>query len=420
MTLPTPRSQSTFNRDEDRDNITTIDLDDDDSIYFCDEVEQISLESSEALGTGSTEAWKIVIVDDDLAVHRATQLALNNFQFAGKPLVFFSAYSAEEAKQLIAFEQADAALILLDVVMETHDAGLQVVRYIREELKNQQVRIVLRTGHPGEAPEESVILNYDINDYRLKVELTRQRVITTAIAALRSYRDIMTIAQQKSELMHALKRLQQTQKQLGEYAYTLEMKVAERTIALEKANRELYLLANQDGLTGVANRRCFDNYWLQQWQLLTDRQQPLSLILLDIDCFKSYNDRYGHQAGDECLQKVAQAISQVLRRPTDLAARYGGEEFAVILPNTPLEGARQVTQAIAAIIHNLNIQNLQSSVSDRITLSLGISCTVPHRDIEPKLAISIADKALYQAKEEGRNRYCIYGQPCVSVNSVNP
>lgn len=397
MTLSTSKSQIT----------------DDDLIYFCDEVEQVSLESSEALGISATDTWKIMIVDDDLAVHRATQLALNNFQFAGKSLEFISAYSGEEAKQLIASEQPDIAFILLDVVMETTDAGLQVVRYIREELKNQQVRIVLRTGHPGEAPEESVILNYDINDYKLKVELTRQKMITTAIAALRSYRDIITIAQQKIELTHTLERLQQAQEQLGEYACTLEMKVAERTIALEKANRELYLLANQDGLTGVANRRCFDDYWLQQWQLLSDSQQALSLILLDIDCFKSYNDRYGHLAGDECLQKVAQSISQVLHRPTDLVARYGGEEFAVVLPNTPIEGAAKVAQAISIAVYNLNLQNLQSLVSDRITLSLGISCTVPHGDVEPKLSIAIADKALYQAKEEGRNRYCIYGKSCV-------
>jgi diguanylate cyclase (GGDEF)-like protein len=117
----------------------------------------------------------------------------------------------------------------------------------------------------------------------------------------------------------------------------------------------------------------------------------------------------------ECLQKVSQSISQVLHRPSDLVARYSGEEFAVVLPNTPIEGAVKVAQTIATAIYNLNLQNLQSSVSDRITLSLGISCTVTHRDVEPKLAIAIADKALYQSKEEGRNRYCIYGQSCVLV-----
>lgn len=125
--------------------------------------------------------WKVLIVDDDAAVHQATKLALKNFSFENKHLTLISAYSGEEAKKIIA-DRPDTAFILLDVVMETNDAGLQVVKYIREELKNQRVRVILRTGQPGDAPEESVILNYDINDYKLKVELTRQKLVTTAIA----------------------------------------------------------------------------------------------------------------------------------------------------------------------------------------------------------------------------------------------
>jgi diguanylate cyclase len=409
MTLPTPQSQTALQLDDGQDNIINLD---DDELFFCEENEEAAPQASDMV-QAVTDVWKVIIVDDEPSVHRATQLALKNFRFEGKPLSFFSAYSAEEAKQLIAVTHPDTTFILLDVVMETNDAGLRVVRYIREDLKNQQVRIVLRTGHPGEAPEESVIVNYDINDYKLKVELTRQRMITTAISALRSYRDIIKIEQQKVELNQALEHLQRTQSQLEEYAYTLEMKVAERTVALEKANQELYLLANLDGLTGVANRRCFDEYWQKQWQLLAERQQPLSLILIDIDYFKNYNDRYGHQAGDECLQKVAQGISNVLNRPTDLAARYGGEEFAIALPNTPIAGARRVAKEIVSEIDNLNLPHLQSSISDRITLSMGISCVVPQPYTAWKSAISIADKALYQAKEEGRNRYCVFGESCI-------
>ncbi|MEH1966109.1 sensor histidine kinase [Nostoc sp.] len=157
--------------------------------------------------------WKVLIVDDDVLVHRATILALEDCTFESKPLMFLHAHSAAEAKYLIQ-THPDTALILLDVVMETNDAGLQVVQYIRAELHNHQVRIILRTGQPGEAPEASVILNYDINDYRLKTELTRQKLITVVISSLRSYGNILTIEKQNSELTHALDNLKQTQARL--------------------------------------------------------------------------------------------------------------------------------------------------------------------------------------------------------------
>jgi signal transduction histidine kinase len=157
--------------------------------------------------------WKVLIVDDDVLVHRATILALEDCTFESKPLTFLHAHSGAEAKYLIQIHP-DTALILLDVVMETHDAGLQVVQYIRAELHNHQVRIILRTGQPGEAPEASVILNYDINDYRLKTELTRQKLITVVISSLRSYGNILTIENQNSQLTHALNHLQKTQAQL--------------------------------------------------------------------------------------------------------------------------------------------------------------------------------------------------------------
>ncbi|WP_460206948.1 response regulator [Scytonema sp. NUACC21] len=144
-----------------------------------------------------TDCWKVMIVDDDIYVHQATQLALEDFTFEEKPLNLISAYSAAEAQQLIQ-DNPDTAFILLDVVMETHDAGLKVVQYIREVLKNQTVRIILRTAQPGQAPETSVILNYDINDYKTKLELTQQKLITTTIIALRSYRQLLQAQQPQS------------------------------------------------------------------------------------------------------------------------------------------------------------------------------------------------------------------------------
>jgi diguanylate cyclase len=402
--LPLPNREES---PEDRPiNVMTSDTDDDD-ILFSDEDSQdlqssIDLENYQ-VGQNHT-IWKVIIADDDPDVHRATQLALNNLVFDGKPVVFISAYSGEECKKLLAYAHADAAVILLDVVMEKHDTGLKLVKYIREELNNHQIRIILRTGHPGEAPEESVILNYDINDYKLKVELTRQHLFITLLSSLRAYRDISTIEKQKLKLAQTLENLQVTQLQLEEYAYTLEKKIADRTAALETANRQLQRLANMDGLTQVANRLCFDKYWSQQWKLLEQSQQFLSLIIMDVDYFKNYNDYYGHQAGDECLRQVAQGISKVVMRPQDLVARYGGEEFVVVLPHTTLNGANSVAESIMAVIDSLNLVHAKSMVSDRITISIGISCVIPQPDLNSDIPIFLADQALYRAKKEGRNR----------------
>lgn len=137
-------------------------------------------------------SWKVLIVDDEPEVHAVTKLALSDFSFQGKNLEFISAYSGAEARKVIE-EHHDAAIMLLDVVMESDDAGLLVARYIREELHNHYVRIILRTGQPGQAPERQVIVNYDINDYKSKTELTAQKLFTVVMSSLRSYRDILSL-----------------------------------------------------------------------------------------------------------------------------------------------------------------------------------------------------------------------------------
>ncbi len=173
---------------------------------------------------------------------------------------------------------------------------------------------------------------------------------------------------------------------------------------LQAANEELQRLATLDGLTQIANRRRFDQYLDAEWQRLKREQVALSLIFLDVDFFKLYNDTYGHLAGDDCLRQLASAFKSIIKRPADLVARYGGEEFAVILPNTEIQGAVYMAQTIRQAVRNLAIPHAQSSVCDRVTVSLGVVSIVPNSEISPQDLINTADKALYIAKQQGRDQ----------------
>ncbi len=173
---------------------------------------------------------------------------------------------------------------------------------------------------------------------------------------------------------------------------------------LQAQNLELQRLVHIDGLTQVANRRRFDEYLTQEWRRHIREQKNLSLILADVDYFKSYNDFYGHYEGDLCLKQVAQAISRAVKRPTDLVARYGGEEFAIVLANTDLVGATQVAEAILGEIKNLEIPHNRSSVNQYVTLSMGLSTTIPNLESSYQEFINFSDRSLYEAKTQGRNR----------------
>lgn len=188
--------------------------------FGSDELLFFNEEPAAKRGPVETGRWKVMIVDDEEAVHHVTKMVLSDLVFEGKGLEFISAYSGEEAKFLI-LSHPDTAVLLLDVVMERDDSGLAVVRYIREILRNSFVRIVLRTGQPGMAPEEKVIVDYDINDYTEKTELTSKKLITTIISSLRSYRDIVNTAaisaqlqRESAERLWALSELRQSQHQL--------------------------------------------------------------------------------------------------------------------------------------------------------------------------------------------------------------
>lgn len=173
---------------------------------------------------------------------------------------------------------------------------------------------------------------------------------------------------------------------------------------LEALTRKFEQLSNQDGLTGVANRRCFEDVFQKEWLRARRDGTPLSALMIDIDFFKDYNDTYGHLQGDLCLRQVAEAIDAVLKRSGDFVARYGGEEFAVLLPGTDMAGALTIAGSIRANLRAAAIEHATSRVSPLVTVSIGLAGVVPNMGIEPGALLAASDAALYKAKTGGRNR----------------
>lgn len=298
---------------------------------------------------------KILVVEDSPTLRHATSTYIRN---AGhEPVV---AKCGEEALQVVDANPVD--LIIMDVEMPGLD-GFETTRLIREWLGDHWVPIIFVTGHS------------DDDSLRIGIEAGGDDYLIKPVSSV-----ILTAK------IRAMERLVEMRNQLNE------------------ANENLQRLSQKDGLTNLFNRRTFDEKAAEQWRLATRTQQPISILLLDIDHFKLYNDEYGHQAGDECIRLVATAIRRCTKRPCDLVARYGGEEFIALLPNTPEDGAIHVAEHIRETIESLHIKHRASKTSDRVTVSIGLSCTHYTTGTTLDNQISLADNALYDAKEQERNR----------------
>jgi len=245
-------------------------------------------------------------------------------------------------------------LILLDVVMPNMD-GREVCRRLKGNEATKNIPVIFITANNAEGDEEEG-LGIGAVDY-----ITKPFSLPIVRARVRTHLD--------------LKR---------------------KTDILEN-------LSSRDGLTGIYNRRQFDKEMFTEWKRAARSGEPLSLLLIDIDCFKLYNDNYGHIAGDRCLQMVAQAFSSLLKRAADFVARYGGEEFAVVLPSTDMEHAMRVANEIRAIIRELKIEHAYSKAGSLVSVSIGVATARPMVEIEPGQLVDAADKALYEAKESGRD-----------------
>ncbi|HEB85857.1 MAG TPA: diguanylate cyclase [Gammaproteobacteria bacterium] len=278
-----------------------------------------------------------------------------------------------------------ATTILQDLVMPGVD-GMTLVRFYRNHPATRNIPVIVLSTR--EDPKiKSDAFNNGATDYLVKLP-DKVELIARIQAHSRSF-----MAQMERDAAFA--ELHNMQKQLEEANAQLQLQ-----------NEELDRLSSQDGLTGIANRRHFDQVLEAEWRRADREQTMLSLIMTDIDFFKLFNDNYGHQGGDDCLKQVSAALQKTICRPGDLVARYGGEEFVLILPNTPVESAMIIAEKLCASVRELKIKHELSKVSDVVTFSMGVATMIPAPGMVSGLLISAADQALYEAKEEGRNRVC--------------
>ena len=291
------------------------------------------------------------------------------------------ATSGNEALSLMLYYEF--ALVLLDVQMPDID-GFETAEYIRMNSKTRYVPIIFVTAISKE--QKCIFKGYEIGavDYLFK-----------------PIEPIMLQSKVKVFL-----ELYNQKKMIEEQARLLEMKVKELS-ELQEANFKLESLSTLDGLTGIPNRRSFDDYIEMSIKSCTRLNKPISLIMADIDFFKGYNDNYGHLKGDDCLINVAKSISLSAKRPLDFVTRYGGEEFAVILPETDEEGAKIIAEIIRKNVEELEIAHKSSNVSAYVTLSLGITTKSSSIQYSKNELIEHADKALYNSKSNGRNQVSV-------------
>lgn len=313
---------------------------------------------------------RVLLVDDQLMIGEAVRRAL-----VREPGVEFR-YCPNPDDALKVAEEFKPTVILQDLVMPGVD-GLTLVRRYREAQSTHSIPIVVLSTRE-DASVKSEAFAVGASDYLIKLPDTIELV-----ARIRHHSKAYIHEVQRDQAYHAL---HESQRKLLEI------------------NQELQRLTNVDGLTGLSNRRYFNEFSGPQWKLATREKTPIGILMVDVDNFKKYNDTYGHLAGDEVLKGVGAAMQRSVTRPTDLPARFGGEEFVVLLPASPLESVLAVGERLRANVEELRIPHVASTVCGHVTVSVGGAVTIPGPDDTLLRLIEAADQALYEAKETGKNR----------------
>ncbi len=321
----------------------------------------------------------IVIVDDTIF----SLEVIKSFLMTAGYLEVITVKSARELYQLVDGYSdrgiVEIDLILMDIIMPDVD-GIEACRNIKKREWLTDVPVIMVTA-TTEKENLQLAFSAGAMDF-IKKPLDRVELLARVRSALRLKHETARRKARETELL-------------------------EVTHQLQEANERLQSLSFLDGLTGIANRRHFDQELLQESRRANRENNPISLIMLDIDYFKAFNDTYGHLKGDDCLKTVASILKKSLKRPGDFAARYGGEEFAVVLPNTDDAGAALVAEELRASIEGASIKHINSLCADYVTVSLGVVTRLPEQVETPDDLILAADRALYRSKHEGRNRVSV-------------
>ncbi|MEM5328546.1 diguanylate cyclase [Paraburkholderia sp. JHI2823] len=312
----------------------------------------------------------VLLVDDQAIVAEAVRRALE-----GEREIDFH-YCAYPDQAVRTAEEVRPTVILQDLVMPGTD-GLTLVRAYRANEATRDVPIIVLSTKEEPAIKSAAFAS-GANDYLVKLPDSIELVARVKYHS-RSYVNML----QRDEAYRALRRSQQE---------------------LLKANLELRRLTQSDGLTGLSNRRYLDEFLSVEWKRAQREGTEVSLLMIDVDYFKPYNDTYGHVAGDNVLRSVATTIRREILQPRDLVARFGGEEFAVVLPGTGSAGARLLAEKMRRDVAALALPHVGSAVSEHLTISIGVATLTPAPGLAETALIEAADAALYRAKRDGRNR----------------
>ncbi|WP_210249968.1 diguanylate cyclase domain-containing protein [Labrys sp. KNU-23] len=312
----------------------------------------------------------VLLVDDQIMVGEAIRRALIDeteieLHYCSNPL-----------EALAVAKRVKPTVILQDLVMPNMN-GLTLVRQYRADAATKAIPVIVLSTEE-EATVKSEAFRIGANDYLVKLP---DRI--ELIARIRYHSAAYLTQIQRDEAYRALRRSQQE---------------------LMETNLELQRLTNVDGLTSLSNRRYFDQYLDTEWRQAMRAKEPISLLIIDVDHFKQYNDTYGHLAGDEVLKTVATAVRGTFQRPKDLAVRLGGEEFAVVLPQTQTGDLAFLAAKVVQAIEALGLPHSASPIADKVTISVGGATHIPTGEEQPERLIEAADKAMYEAKRSGRNR----------------